>query len=75
MGWALSFLFWFCSDLCQNTVVILTEIALFEVKAGYLMPGGGAVRDQGICSHKGLGSFSFNLVQRGYRGYHKLSWF
>lgn len=41
MGWALSFLFQFCPDLCQNTVVILTEIALFEVKAGYLMPGGG----------------------------------
>lgn len=41
MGWALSFLFWFCPDLCQNTVIILTEIALFEVKVGYLMPIGG----------------------------------
>lgn len=38
MGCALSFLFQFCPDLCQSAVVVLTEMALFEVKVGYLMP-------------------------------------
>lgn len=33
------------------------------------------VRDEMICSYRSLGSFSFNVGQRGYGGYHKLSWF
>lgn len=63
MGWALSFLFWFCPDLCQNTVVILTEIALFEVKAGYLMPGGGG-RGRGRSERaRDLLSQGFGVIQ------------